>query len=181
MSILKRQTGGATVATLVIFLMPARLAAQAELVRDPLMDHLVGDWILTGKIAGRDAHHDVKASWVLNRQFLRIDEKTSASAPPGERRYEAIWFLGYDPSKSQYALHLLDLFGAQFAETIGHGTRVENAITFRFDYPDAPLDNTYRWNRDADEWQWLMEQQDKAGAWSSWAVLHLTRRTSRSR
>lgn len=48
---------------------------------DDLVDHMTGAWKLQGKIMGRDAHHEVRAEWVLNHQFLSIHEKTAADAP----------------------------------------------------------------------------------------------------
>lgn len=77
--------------------------------RDTLIDHMAGTWKLEGQVMGRDAHHDVKADWVLRHQFLRIHEKTSADAPKSEEAYEAIWFLGYDPVSERYLLHLMDV------------------------------------------------------------------------
>jgi hypothetical protein len=46
--------------------------------------------------------------------FLRIQESTSTDAPTSEKRYEAIWFLGYNPVSEKYVLHLFDVFGARF-------------------------------------------------------------------
>jgi hypothetical protein len=136
---------------------------------------MTGTWELTGQIMGRQAHHEVQAEWVLNHQFLRIHEKTQVNAPASERRYEAIWFLGYDPVSERYVLHLLDLFGARFSETLGYGTRDGNAIRFVFEYPDGPFHTTYRWDPEKNSWQWLMEQKDKSGTWANFADLKLTR------
>jgi hypothetical protein len=52
---------------------------------------MIGTWKMEGKIAGRDAHHEAEAAWVLNHQFVRIHEKTEDAAPATEKRYEAIW------------------------------------------------------------------------------------------
>src|SRR5271154_818427 len=98
--------------------------------RDDLVDHMIGTWKLEGQVMGHDAHHDVEAEWVLSHQFIRLQEKTSADAPASEKRYEAIWFLGYDSVSERYVLHLLDVFGARFSETLGYGTRDTNAIRF---------------------------------------------------
>ncbi len=124
---------------------------------------------------GRAAHHEVTAEWVLNHQFLRIHENTSVSAPSSESRYEAIWFLGYDAVSERYVLHLMDVFGARYSETLGYGTRDGNAIRFVFEYPDGPFHTTYRWSAEDDTWQWLLEQKDKAGKWTVFADLKLRR------
>ncbi len=143
--------------------------------RDDLVDHMAGSWKMGGAVMGHAAHHDVEAEWVLSHQFLRIRERTTADAPASERKYDAIWFLGYDPISERYVLHLLDLFGARFSETLGYGTRDGNAIRFIFEYPDGPFHTTFRWSPEKDSWEWLMEQKDKDGKWTSFADLKLTR------
>jgi hypothetical protein len=143
--------------------------------QDGLVNHLASSWKLEGKVMGNNAHHDVQADWVLNRQFLRIQEKTAANAPATERRYDSIWYLGYDPISERYVLHLMDTFGARFSETLGYGTRDGNQIRFVFEYPDGPFHNTYSWNAEEKSWQWLMEQKDKDGKWVPFADLRLTR------
>jgi hypothetical protein len=143
--------------------------------QDPLTIHLEGTWKLTGNVMGKPAHHRVQADWVLNHQFLRIQETTSADAPKDERPYDSIWYLGYDTVSERYVMHLLDTFGARFSETLGYGTRDGNQIRFVFEYPDGPFHNTWRWNPADNSWQWLMEQKDKDGKWSPFADLRLRR------
>jgi hypothetical protein len=131
-------------AVLIVGPAPAGSTAQSSAEwRDDLADHMIGTWKMEGMIAGRDAHHEAEAAWVLNHQFVRIHEKTEDAAPATEKRYEAIWFLGYDPVSERYVVHLLDLFGARFSETLGYGTRDGNAIHLVFEYPDGPFHTTY--------------------------------------
>jgi hypothetical protein len=161
-------------ALLALLLSPFTLAQTPSDWQDPLVDHLAGSWKLEGKVMGNNAHHDVQADWVFNHQFLRIQEKTSANAPAAERRYDSIWYLGYDAVSERYVLHLMDTFGGRFSETLGYGVRDGNQIKFVFEYPDGPFHNTYRWNATEHSWQWLMEQKDKDGKWTTFADLRLT-------
>lgn len=147
-------------AELLAGLVPFRSGAQAPAGwRDDLVDHLVGTWKMEGQIMGRDSHHEVEAAWMLNHQFLRIQEKTGPDAPDSEKWYEAIWFLGYDPVSERYLLHLLDVFGGRFSETLGYGTRDGNAIRFVFEYPDGPFRSSDQWSPEKDTWQRLMTQK----------------------
>ena len=165
-----------SLAALIFALTPARLCAQTPGEwNDELVDRMVGHWNLEGPVMGRVGHHEIQAEWVLNHQFLRIHEKTSANAPAGEHQYEATWFLGYDPVSERYVLHLLDVFGARFSETLGYGTRDGNAIRFVFEYPDGPFHTTFRWLAESNSWQWLMEQKNKEGKWTQFADLKLRR------
>jgi hypothetical protein len=152
---------------------PLSIAQTTVEWHDDLVDRMAGNWIIEGPVMGHPAHHEVQAEWVLNHQFLRIHEKTSADAPAGEHKYEATWFLGYDPVSERYVLHLLDVFGARFSETLGFGTRDGDAIRFIFEYRDGPFHTTFRWSKDKDSWQWLMEQKNKEGKWSNFADLKL--------
>lgn len=143
---------------------------------DDLVEHMSGSWKMRGQVMGRDAHHELKAEWVLNHMFLRIHESTSTDAPASEKRYEAIWFLGYDPVSEKYVLHLFDVFGARFSETLGYGTGDGNAIHFTFEYPDGPFHTTFRWSpENGGSWQWLMEQKEKDGKWGNFADFKITR------
>jgi hypothetical protein len=156
-------------------LMSSSSAAQSAAGwQDSFADHLTGTWKVEGKIVGRDVHHEVNAEWVLNHQFLRIHEKTAANAPAAEKPYEAIWFLGYDETSERYVLHLLDIFGARFSETLGYGTRAGSELRFIFEYPDGPFHTTFRWSPETASWQWMLEQKDKDGKWTSFADLKLT-------
>lgn len=112
----------------------------------PLADRMTGTWKLEGQVMGQAAHQEVRSDWVLNHQFLRLQEKTAASAPTSEHSYEAFWFLGYDAISERYVLHLMDVFGARFSESLGYGTREGNQIRFVLEYGDGPFHTTYRWN-----------------------------------
>lgn len=157
-------------------LAPAAATAQTPHEwNDDLVEHLNGAWRLDGTIMGQAAHHEVRTHWMLNHQFLHIQERTLVSAPEAEHRYQANWFLGYDGVSERYVLHLLDVFGGRFSETLGYGVRDGNALRFVFEYPDGPFHTTFRWRPQSDSWQWLMEQKDKAGKWTPFAELSLTR------
>jgi hypothetical protein len=138
-----------------------------------LANHLTGDWNLTGQVMGREAHHRVHAEWILNRQFLRIEEDTAQDAPQSERRYNAVWFLGYDSVSERYVLHLLDGLGARYSETLGYGICTGNQLQFVFEYPDGPFHTTFRWNPESKQWKWLLEQKGNDGKWESFANLDL--------
>jgi hypothetical protein len=166
-----------------VFVMLAMLIGVAGRVRaqrpaewhDELVDHLSGNWKMGGQVMGQEAHHEVQAEWVLNHQFLRIHEQTAADAPSDESKYEAIWFLGWDPVSERYVMHLVDVFGGRFSETLGYGQRAGNVIRFVFEYPDGPFHTTMRWSAEKETWEWLMEQKDKNGKWSSFADLKMSK------
>ena len=165
---------------LLVVALTARAQAPAPW-QDDLVDHLAGSWKMSGTISRQGAHHDVHAAWILNHQFLRIEERTASDAPAGEHRYDAVWFLGFDTVSSTYVLHLMDIFGGRFSETIGRGKRDHNTLRFEFAYPDGLFRSTYEWNPATRQWRWRMEQQDAKGGWSPSADLDLVRVSASAR
>lgn len=156
------------------------ISSSAQMANDwrDLADQMTGNWYLTGQVMGREAHHSVHAEWIFDRQFLRIEESTIQDPPKSERRYDAVWFLGYDQVSKRYVLHLLDGFGARYSETLGYGIREGNQIKFVFEYPDGPFHTTFRWSPESNKWEWLMEQKGKDGRWAPFAHLDLIRAKS---
>jgi hypothetical protein len=177
---LRNQEMGKSILGLLVMLLVALVSvpsiAQAPANwQDELADHISGNWKVEGRVLGREAHHEADAEWVLNHQFLCIHEKTAASAPASEHRYEALWFLGYDAVSERYVLHLIDIFGGRFSETLGYGARSGNEIRFVFEYPDGPFHTTFRWSPEDTTWRWLLEQKDKDGKWTTFADLRFAR------
>jgi hypothetical protein len=140
-----------------------------------ILDKMAGTWTVEGNVRTSPTHHTITAEWILNRQFLRLHEVTSPEAPKSEKPYDAIWFVGYDEVSDRYVIHLLDIFGPRFSETLGYGTRKANAIAFVFEYPDGPFHTTMEYRPESDSWHWLLEQKEK-GQWQQFADFKLTRR-----
>jgi hypothetical protein len=142
---------------------------------DLLLDNMTGTWSLTGKVMGRTADHTVEAEWVVNHQFLRIHEKDRNPAANGTVSYEAMIMVGYDNASERYVVRWNDIYGGRFSETLGYGARHGNDIRFVIEYPDGPFHATFRWLSDSHQWIWLMETKNKAGQWTEFATLTVTR------
>jgi hypothetical protein len=137
----------------------APLDGRGHPVKDDLLEQLAGRWKLTGTAAGRPAHNDVVAEWVLGHQFLRIRFENGP--------YQAHVYFGYDNLSDRYVAHWLDEFGGRFSETLGYGHRKGDEIALLFEYPDGPFHTTFR--REGAGWRILMEQRDASGAWKPFA------------
>ena len=141
---------------------------------DQLLDHLEGRWKITGVIVGRPREMDLTAEWVLNHQFLFLDEKDSTTVA-GKPGYEAHIYIGYDNASDRYVIHWIDIFGGRFSETLGYSSRSGNSIKFVFEYPDGPFHNTFTWIPDDKSWHFLLEQKNAAGKWTVFADQKATR------
>ncbi|MGB7433815.1 MAG: DUF1579 family protein [Candidatus Acidiferrum sp.] len=151
------------------------LDGPTHIFRDALLDNMVGTWNLTGKIMGRTADHVVEVEWVLNHQFLRIQEKDRNSGANVTVPYEAIIMVGYDNASDRYVVHWNDIYGGRFSETLGYGKQAGNEIRLVFEYPDGPFHTTFRWLPETHQWTWRMQTRDKTGKWTDFADLTLTR------
>jgi len=150
------------------------LDGPAHLFQDALLDHLAGNWKISGKLLSQDTDHTLQAVWVLNHQFLQVHEKDNIPAKPGQVPYEAIVMIGYDNMSDRYVAHWNDVYGGRFSETLGYGTREGDEIRFVFEYPDGPFHTTFRWKPQAGEWEWVMRTRNKTGQWVEFADLTLT-------
>ena len=142
-----------------------------HIFQDELLEHLVGNWMLTRAIRGQEVQNSVQAGWVLNHQFLQVHMKDVASPPA----YEAFVYVGYDNTSERYVVHWLDAYGGRFSETLGFGTRDGNSIRLVFEYPDGPFHNTWTWDPASGSWSFAMKSKDASGQWKPFAEDSLRR------
>jgi hypothetical protein len=139
--------------------------------QDPLFEQLTGTWTMVGTVRSRPATYSLRAEWVLNHQFLRLEMRDVAEPPA----YQATVYIGYDNASERYVAHWLDAGGGRFSETLGFGKRIGNAVLLVFEYPDGPFHTTFTFDPDAKGWSVLMEDRGK-GAWREFAHYALKRK-----
>ena len=153
---------------------PATSVIPKQVLKDDLLDSMVGHWRLNGKYEGQAVDHSVEVKWVLHHQFLEIHEKDLNPPKGDEVPYDALVYVGYDPTSGRYIAHWLDVFG-DGSETLGYGKRTGAAIEFDFEYPGQPWLTTFRWDEASKSWKWLMRTKTKQGQWQETADMTLTR------
>ncbi|MBZ5590010.1 MAG: hypothetical protein LAO05_15760 [Acidobacteriia bacterium] len=153
-------------------------SAQQTSFQDPMLDHLVGTWVLQGSIAGKETAHDIVAEWVLGHEYVRVHEVSREKNADGQAAYEAIVFIGWDESSNQYACLWLDSTGGGglSAQGIGHGRRSADEISFLFKGKDgSAFHTTFAYSKGTDTWQWLMDGEE-GGKLQPFARVRLTRK-----
>jgi hypothetical protein len=150
----------ATLAVVVCsFMQPAAAAPPAY--ADPLLDRLIGAWVLRGKIAGKETTHDVVAEWVLDHGYVRLHEVAREKDSKGNAAYEAIVFIGSGQPSHDYAVLWLDSTGGGglVPEGIGHAMRAgeEIPIVFLDGGGKISFKNTFAYDRSTDSWTWIMD------------------------
>lgn len=162
---------------LVTLISAAPVRAQAS-QPDPLLDRLIGTWVLRGTIAGQETVHDVTCKWVLGAEYVEIREVSREKTPNGAPEYEAIVYVGSDPKTHRYSILWLDntAFGAFADAGTGHAMAAGDSIPFVFGGPltDRIL-NTFVYKRATNTWEWHIDNETAAGR-RSFARVTLSKR-----
>jgi len=128
---------------------------------EALLDRLAGNWMLSGKLAGRETTHDISADWALNRGYLRIHELSREKTPSGAASYEAIVFISYNVQTDDYTCLWLDSTSNQglVAEGFARAKRSGNSLPFVFRDANGQVsfENTFVYDPAADSWEWIMD------------------------
>jgi hypothetical protein len=169
-----------TILKIVALLILASSAAPAQQSKfqDPLLDHLIGKWVLQGTIDGKETTHDIVAEWVLDHEYVRLYEVSREKDARGQAAYEAIVFIGWDESSSQYVCLWLDSTGGGGLSdpTIGRAKRSGDEIAFLFKAKGGSVfHTTFAYSRSSDTWQWLMDGEE-GGKLEPFARVRLTRK-----
>ena len=101
---------------ITVLITTASFAQTAEdtadgLFHDDLLNHLVGKWNASGMIHGNPFTWDIEAQWVMNHQYLRIDEKSREVVPWLNVQYEGMYFIGYNHNSKRYVVHEMSVKG----------------------------------------------------------------------
>ena len=142
-----------------------------------LLDHLTGNWVLQGTIAGKATTHDVQAAWVLNREYVQMHEVSREKNSAGGPAYEAIVFLSWDAKPQQYTCLWLDSTagGGLSAEGLAHADLAGDSIPLVFTLsPSDQIRNTFSYDKTADTWRWVIDSVEK-GQTQRFADVTLTR------
>jgi hypothetical protein len=153
-------------------------SAQGPTPKDPLLDHLTGSWVLQGVIAGHETTHDIESEWVLNHEYLRLHETSREKNAQGQPAYEAIVFIEWEGSASEYKCLWLDSTGSGgLSAPIAFGKRGndEIALLFRDKDKDSGVRTKFVYNKSDDTWNWLIDNED-GGKLTSFARVKLTRK-----
>ena len=155
--------------------------AQKPVFTDSLLDRMVGQWVLSGTIDGQQTTHDVAVDWVLNHGYIRLHEVSREKDAAGAPAYEAIVFIGADPSGKGLACEWLDSTGGTGlnGRAIAHADPAGDRIPFLFTFPDGTtFHTTFVYDRPTGRWQWLMDAEAKDGKLTPFARVTLTRASS---
>jgi hypothetical protein len=156
----------------------AQTTAAPSSLNDPLLDRLIGTWVLRGDIAGKPVTHKVKVQWVLAHEYIQIRETSRARSAAGVPEYDAIVYIGWNPDRRQYACLWLDTTGGNglVGWALGHAEADATKLAFIFSDKngDPSVNNTFAYDRITNTWSWTIDNVDK-GQLQPFARVKLTR------
>ncbi len=140
----------------------------------PLLEHMVGRWIMRGTIARRNIVHDVEADWVLSHHYIRIHEISREKTAEGKPEYEAMVFIGWN-NPGHYSCVWLDITGGLSILSIGTAVPGENELPFVFRNEKGGVDltNTFTYDPKDNTWEWKIDNVEN-GQPKPFARLRLT-------
>jgi hypothetical protein len=126
------------------------------------LNNLVGRWVLSGQMVESLIQQEAEGRWILGGSYLELYFRSTVPAPQGQKPYEAVYFMGYNPESDLYVLHLLDSFGVGLSCVTGMGKREGDSIPFVFHYADGPFTNRLTWEDALHEW-WFEQTWESRG------------------
>lgn len=125
-----------------------------------LLNHLTGVWSLRGTIAGKPTIHDVQAGWVLNHEYVQLQEISRETNASGNPAYEAIVYIGWDAKAEQFVCLWLDSTSGDGLSSgiIVRARQAGDSIPFIFTISASDqIHTTFSYDKAAGTWQWLID------------------------
>jgi len=155
----------------------ADVAAVSRPQNPALMERLVGDWVLTGTIGGENVVHDVDARWVLQGNYVRLNEVSRERDQSGKAAYEAIIYVGWLDSAQHFVCIWLDNTAVAAPGVTCVAAASQDALEFEFRDAQGSLmiATTFAYHPQSDSWDWRIDNIENGRA-SRFADLTLRRR-----
>ena len=162
--------------TLLALFISVAAAVQQPPVDSPLLNHLEGQWVLQGTIAGKQTTHDITAEWVANHHYLRLHEVSRDRPADGKPLYDAFIHIGWSEREKRYSTIWLDNFWGIDPESIGTAAPSDNELRFLWkdEKGAVTFSNDFLYDAKNDSWQWIMDNVVN-GTTKSFGRVKLTR------
>jgi len=138
------------------------------------LNHLVGQWMLTGKMGEIELRQLVTAKWILKNTFLWMHSRSVTPQDNPTHKYEAVYHLGYNENEQTFVMHLLDTTEVLLKCVAGLGKRVGNTLPFLFEYGQTKFFNTFVWHPEDSKWSFHQTYEEE-GVVKTFATKEMTR------
>jgi hypothetical protein len=131
--------------------------AQQPALKDTLLDHLAGSWVLEGNIAGEEATYDVASEWVMDHHYLRVHAVSRETQPNGQPAYDANFFIDWDQAADRYNCVWLDNTGRISQDSFASAKPSGDEIAFAFKDKEGVSRLTLSYSAQSDSWEWRLD------------------------
>jgi len=138
------------------------------------LNHLVGRWMLIGKMGEIELRQLVTAKWILGDTFLWMHSRSVTPQENPTYKYEAVYHLGYNENEQTYVMHLLDTTEVPLKCVVGLGERAGNTLPFLFEYGQTKFFNTFVWHPEDSKWSFHQTFEEE-GIIQTFATKKMTR------
>jgi hypothetical protein len=142
---------------------------------DDLLDHLVGKWDATGTVHGRPSSQAFDVDWVLNHQYLRIQETSAEIVAGTNLQFESLLFIGYDKTNKRHILHSMSVWGGGRAGEFVFGERSGNKVRFTDTSKGRRGHSAFIWEPESKTWRYISGLETDKGEFTATVELKLTR------
>ncbi len=151
-------------------------SAIAESREHGFLQKMIGKWVLTGKIAGKDTTHDIDARWILEQSYVQIHEVSRERDARGKPLYEAVVHVSWNDKQKEFACLWLDTTEVSSFAPVGHGALAADgkSVTFQFADREDGIATTFAFDEAHGTWAWNIDNWIK-GKSSPFARLTLVR------
>ena len=148
---------------LLVVIFPFIAKSQQTAQPDSLLDKLIGKWVLTGIIDGKEITHDINAKRVLGGQYVQIEEVSREKDAKGNLDYNALVYMCWQEAKKEYHCLWLDntsnggISNGILGRSKQNGDKIE--MLFKFS-KKVKFHTTFFYDKTADTWQWTMDSEE---------------------
>ena len=144
----------------VVILIFLAAPARGQALQDPLLDHMTGQWILQGTIAGQQTVHDIDAQWVLAHQYIQVHEVSREKDAKGHpaNRSDRLHRLGCAVESVFVPLARFDRRRRARWQRHRRAKRGGDQLAFLF---LGTFHTTFIYDKTTDSWQWTMDDEEK--------------------
>jgi len=146
--------------------------SNSQIASRELLNHLQGQWVMTGDVLGKPVQYTAEGTWILGNQWFCLHMKDTATPPA----YEASLFIGLDSAKNEYVAHWLDSFGGAGARVVGTAPLSAEKVEIEYPYAESKFRNIFTHDPPTDEWFLQIESERTGGTWTHFAKYDLKRR-----
>jgi hypothetical protein len=122
---------------------------------DELLNHFVGKWTASGVVHGLLFNNlSIDAVWMMNHQYLQIQEKGTDTVPFIKMPWEAMFLIGYNHNSRRYVFYEFNIRGIDEPyEGFNYATRTGNKLKVSYKISSDEFINQYFiWEQASNSW-----------------------------